>query len=102
MEKKTIRSGAPFVCLGAAVLLVALVLGIGSFFSYMLAEAARMGIDVTLVTQLPSYAVKQYNPETKSTKSRSVLKLETYYNTALKTDCYDKYAPGKKVSDFLL
>ena len=40
MEKKTIRSGAPFACLGAAVLLVALVLGIGSFFSYVLAAAA--------------------------------------------------------------
>ena len=40
MEKKTIRSGAPFVCLGAAVLLVALVLGVGSVFSYMLAAAA--------------------------------------------------------------
>jgi len=40
MEKKVIRSGAPFVCLGAAVLLVALVLGIGSVFSYILAAAA--------------------------------------------------------------
>lgn len=40
MEKKTIRSGAPFVCLGAAVLLTALVLGIGSVFSYMVAAAA--------------------------------------------------------------
>ena len=40
MEKKTIRSGAPFVCLGAAVLLVALVLGVGSVFSYLLAAAA--------------------------------------------------------------
>ena len=39
MEKKTIRSGAPFVCLGAAVLLVALVLGIGSVFSYIIAAA---------------------------------------------------------------
>ena len=40
MEKKTIRSGAPFVCLGAAVLLAALVLGVGSVFSYLLAAAA--------------------------------------------------------------
>ena len=39
MEKKTIRSGAPFVCLGAAVLLAALVLGIGSFFSYIVTAA---------------------------------------------------------------
>ena len=40
MEKRTIRSGAPFVCLGAAVLLCALVLGIGSVFSYIVAAAA--------------------------------------------------------------
>jgi len=40
MEKKTIRSGAPFVCLGAGVLLAALVLGIGSFFSYIVAALA--------------------------------------------------------------
>ena len=32
--------------------------------SYMLVEAARMGIEVTMVNQLPSYAVKQYNPKT--------------------------------------
>ncbi|MBP3657244.1 MAG: 5-bromo-4-chloroindolyl phosphate hydrolysis family protein [Clostridia bacterium] len=37
MEKKTIRSGAPFVVAGAAVLLYAVVLGIGSVFSYILA-----------------------------------------------------------------
>ena len=40
MEKKTIRSGAPFVCLGVGVLLAALVLGIGSFFSYIVAALA--------------------------------------------------------------
>jgi len=39
VEKKTIRSGAPFVCLGAAVLLAALVLGLGSVFSYIVAAA---------------------------------------------------------------
>ena len=39
MEKKTIRSGAPFVCLGAGVLLAALVLGIGSVFSYIIAAS---------------------------------------------------------------
>lgn len=37
MEKKTIRSGAPFVVAGAAVLAVALVLGIGSLLSYVIA-----------------------------------------------------------------
>lgn len=40
MEKKTIRSGAPFVAAGAAVLAVALVLGIGSLLSYLIAAAA--------------------------------------------------------------
>ena len=32
--------------------------------SYLLTEAARMGIEVTLVHQLDSYAVTQYNPKT--------------------------------------
>jgi len=40
MEKRTIRSGAPFVTAGAAVLAVAVVLGIGSAFSYVIAAAA--------------------------------------------------------------
>lgn len=40
MEKKVVRSGAPFVCLGAGVLLSALVFGVGSFFSYIVAAAA--------------------------------------------------------------
>lgn len=39
METKTIRSGAPFVMAGAAVLLTALVLGIGSVLSYVIAAA---------------------------------------------------------------
>ncbi|MBR3795422.1 MAG: 5-bromo-4-chloroindolyl phosphate hydrolysis family protein [Clostridia bacterium] len=39
MEKKTIRSGAPFVVAGAAVLLVALLVGLGSLLSYVLAAA---------------------------------------------------------------
>ena len=43
MEKKTIRSGAPYVIAGAAVLLAALVLGIGSVFSYIVAAAVFAG-----------------------------------------------------------
>lgn len=39
MEKKTIRSGAPYVTAGLAVLLVALTTGIGSLPSYFLAAA---------------------------------------------------------------
>ncbi len=69
--------------------------------SYMLAEAARMGIEVTMVNQLNSYAVNQYDPISKTLKSRSPLNYKTYFNKALDTSCYDKYAKGKKVSDFM-
>jgi hypothetical protein len=69
--------------------------------SYMLAEAARMGIKVTLINQLPSYSVKQYNPETGKLESRKEINFATYFQKALKTDCYNKYAEGKKVSDFM-
>ena len=43
MEKRTIRSGGPYVLAGAAVLTVALVLGIGSTVSYVIAAAAFAG-----------------------------------------------------------
>jgi len=69
--------------------------------SYMLTEAARMGIKVTMVNQLPSYAVQQYNPTTKKLQSRSHINFVTYFNKAVQGDCYEKYAPGKKVSEFL-
>lgn len=69
--------------------------------SYMLTEAARMGIEVTMVNQLPSYAVKQYNPKTKKLEKRSHINFKTYFEKAVKGDCYEKYAPGKKVSDYL-
>ena len=69
--------------------------------SYMLVEAARMGIEVTMVNQLPSYGVQQYNPETKALKYRNHIDFVKYFNAALKTECYDKYAKDKKVSDFL-
>ena len=39
MEKKTIRSGAPFVFAGAGVMAVALTMGIGSFVNYPVALA---------------------------------------------------------------
>ena len=39
MEKKTIRSGAPFVFAGAGVMAVALTMGIGSLVSYLVALA---------------------------------------------------------------
>ncbi|MBQ4090821.1 MAG: hypothetical protein IJC64_00735 [Clostridia bacterium] len=69
--------------------------------SYMLVEAARMGIKVTMVNQYPSYAVKQYNPNTGKTENRAHINFVQYFNAAAKTECYDEYAKGKKVSDFL-
>ncbi len=69
--------------------------------SYLLTEAARMGIDVTLVNQLPSYGRNQWDPATQKMKYRSHLNYETYFKQAAKSDCYNKYEPGKKVSDFL-
>ncbi len=40
MEKKTIRSGAPFALAGAGVMAVALTLGIGTISSYLIAAGA--------------------------------------------------------------
>ncbi len=70
--------------------------------SYMLLEAARMGIEVTMVNQLPSYAVTQYDPNSKTLKSRKHLNYKSYFtNSVLSSECYDKYASGAKVSDYL-
>lgn len=68
--------------------------------SYMLVEAARMGIEVTMVNQLQSYGRKQYNPDTGTLKTRSHLNYETYFKNVGSVKCYDSYAKGKKVSDF--
>ncbi|MBQ4612106.1 MAG: hypothetical protein IJB26_00995 [Clostridia bacterium] len=69
--------------------------------SYMLVEAARMGIEVTMVNHLSSYSVSQYNPTTKKNKSKANLNFERYFNEAMDSDCYISYAAGKKVSDYL-
>ena len=69
--------------------------------SYMLVEAARMGIEVTMICQLPTYGVQQYDPSDGKLHTRKNIDYRTYFNAALKTDCYNKYADGKKVSDFL-
>ena len=68
--------------------------------SYMLVEAAKMGIDVTIVGQLNSYAVKQYNDkgELKSVAEPSYVE---YFKNGLSQDCYSEYVTGKKVSDFM-
>ena len=70
--------------------------------SYMLVEAARMGIEVTMINQLPSYGVLQYDPDTDELRKRSHIDYRKYFNVALNTSCYDKYVgEGKKVSDYL-
>ena len=58
MEKKTIRSGAPYVLAGAAVLLVALTAGIGSVFSYLLAAAVFALVFVTGRTMFPDRVIE--------------------------------------------
>lgn len=70
--------------------------------SYMLVEAARMGIDVTMVNQRATYSTTQYDPSSNSLRSRAHINYKTYFNEALKTDCYVSYVgEGKKVSDYL-
>ncbi|MBO5339089.1 MAG: hypothetical protein J6A96_05250 [Clostridia bacterium] len=70
--------------------------------SYMLVEAARMGIEVTMINQLPSYGTKQYNGVSGEVKTRSHIDFVQYFNEALKTECYDKYVgEDKNVSDYL-
>ena len=69
--------------------------------SYMLVEAARMGIEVTMVNQLPSYGVRQYDPRTQKIKKRDHINFKPYFAAALETECYDSYAEGKTVADYL-
>ena len=69
--------------------------------SFMLVEAARMGIHVTVLPQLDSYGKKQYSATASGNlATRSNLSYETYFKDALKKNCYTSYANGKKVSDF--
>lgn len=69
--------------------------------AYLLVEAARMGINVTIVGQLSSYAVTQYNPDTGKTYKKEEPYYVNYFNSAMKYECYDKYAKGDKVSDYM-
>lgn len=69
--------------------------------SYMLVEAARMGIEVTMINHLQSYSTRQYDPATGKIRGRAHINYTKYFDAAEKTECYDKYASGKKVSDFL-
>ncbi|MBR0159192.1 MAG: hypothetical protein IJM24_08945 [Clostridia bacterium] len=70
--------------------------------SFMLVEAARMGIHVTLVTQLDSYGVNQYSETAaKHYAYKANLSHVTYFSNALRKNCYTSYAAGKKVSDYM-
>lgn len=69
--------------------------------AYMLVEAARMGIDVTIVGQLGSYGVLQYDPVTGEVAKKDEPHYIPYFEEGLTYDCYEKYAAGKKVSDYM-
>lgn len=68
---------------------------------YMLVEAARMGIDVTIVGQLNSYGVKQYDNEKGTTYTAGEPSYVKYFNNGMSYNCYEKYAKGDTVSDHL-
>ena len=68
---------------------------------YMLVEAARMGIDVTIVGQLNAYGVKQYDNEKGTTYTASEPSYVKYFNKGMSYDCYEKYASGDTVADHL-
>ena len=70
--------------------------------SFMLVEAARMGIHVTMLTQLNSYSAYQYDANAASHyKSKGNLDHISYFNDALGQNCYSSYASGRKVSDYM-
>lgn len=70
--------------------------------SFMLVEAARMGIHVTLVTQLNSYGTNQYSAQAaKQYAYKAHLDHTTYFLGAMNRNCYTSYAPGDKISDYL-
>ena len=69
--------------------------------SFMLVEAARMGIHVTVLPQLDSYGRKQYSATASGhLATRANLSYHTYFSDALNRKCYAAYESGKKVSDF--
>ena len=69
--------------------------------SFMLVEAARMGIRVTILPQLNSYGRRQYSSTASGhLVTKGNLLYETYFSNALTKNCYTQYANGKKVSDY--
>ena len=70
--------------------------------AFMLVEAARMGIYVTLVPHLNSYATNQYSStNSKGYAKRDEPSYDVYFKDCLSKQCYSKYATNKKVSNFM-
>lgn len=69
---------------------------------YLLVEAAKLGIDVTIVGHLNSYDVKQYNPSTGKTSYKAEPSYRKYFNDRMSYPCYEKYAKGDTVGDHML
>ncbi len=69
--------------------------------SYMMVEAARMGIKVTIVGQANSYGVKQYDPATGKVAKKTEPMFVPYFESALDRACYDDYAQGDRVRDHM-
>lgn len=71
--------------------------------AFMLVEAARMGIHVVITPHLNSYGVKQYSATAPSGyANRAEILHREYFRKSLNVQCYSKYAPSKKVSDFFV
>lgn len=71
-------------------------------FGFMLVDAARMGIHVTLTPHLNSYATNQYSSTAaKHYAKRAELSYRYYFNNSINTPCYTQYANGRKVADFM-
>ncbi len=69
--------------------------------SFMLVEAARMGIHVDIVPHLNSLNKPQDADNAKGYATVKALSYKTYFNSVPNKACYSKYAAGKKVSDYL-
>lgn len=68
---------------------------------YLLVDAAKHGIDVTIVGHFNSYAVKQYNNETGKTYSAGEPSYLQYFKDRLTNPCYEEYDSGAVVGDHL-
>lgn len=68
--------------------------------SFMLVEAAKMGIEVHVIPQLNSYGTYQDSDNAKGYERLVALYYKTYFSSAMSVSCYSEYADGKTVSDY--